>query len=88
MTLYLTDRPDLCIINVGKSVWIHYALRRRLAEKKPVIWYFEGTCYLFVEEGVYEVPDKCHQFEVFVWTLVDSDSSKDGILSCRTPAAL
>ncbi|KAF8627245.1 hypothetical protein AX15_004464 [Amanita polypyramis BW_CC] len=60
---------------IGKSVWIYYALRRRLAERKPVIWYYLKTRYLFVEEGVYEVPDKFHDFEVFVWTLVDSDAS-------------
>ena len=79
MSLYLTDRPDLCIINTGKSIWIYYALRRRLAERKPVIWYFRKTRYLFVEEGVYKVPDKFHDFEVFVWTLVDSDDAKDGV---------
>jgi hypothetical protein len=32
-----------------------------------------------VEEGVYEVPDKFHDFEFFVWTLVDSDDAKDGV---------
>ena len=32
-----------------------------------------------MEEGVYEVPDKFHDFEVFVWTLVDSDDAKDGV---------
>ena len=32
-------------------------------------------CYLFVEEGVYAVPDKfdTSYFRDFVWTLVDSD---------------
>src|SRR5271154_347405 len=79
MSLYLTDRPDLCIINVGKSIWIYYALRRRLAERKPVIWYFHSTRYLFVEEGVYKVPDRFHAFKVFVWTLVDSDEAQDGV---------
>jgi hypothetical protein len=73
MSLYLTDRPDLCIINVGKSIWIYYALRRRLAERKPVIWYYRKARYLFVEEGVYQVPEEFHDFETFVWTLVDSD---------------
>lgn len=77
MSLCLTDRPDLCIVNVGKSVWIYYALRRRLAERKPVIWYLRQTRYLFVEEGVYKVPEDFHDFKVFVWTLVDSDTAKD-----------
>lgn len=70
-----------CIARKGKSVWIYYALRRRLAERKPVIWYLEHTCYLFVEEGVYEVPRgfKPSRFQVFVWTLVDSDEAVDGV---------
>ncbi|KAF8624106.1 hypothetical protein AX15_006042, partial [Amanita polypyramis BW_CC] len=34
------------------------------------------THYLFVEEGVYEVPDKFQNFKVFVWTLVDSDHAE------------
>ncbi|KAK2462507.1 hypothetical protein APHAL10511_005477 [Amanita phalloides] len=66
---------------IGKSVWIYYALRRRLAERKPVIWYLDQTRYLFVEEGVYKVPDefKASHFQVFIWTLVDSDEAKDGV---------
>jgi hypothetical protein len=44
-------------------------------ERKPVIWYLDQTRYLFVEEGVYKVPDefkelfKASHFQVFVWTL-------------------
>ncbi|KAK2464479.1 hypothetical protein APHAL10511_003458 [Amanita phalloides] len=30
---------------IGKSIWIYYALRRRLAERKPVIWYYRKTRY-------------------------------------------
>lgn len=65
----------------GKSVWVYYVLRRRLAEKKPVIWYQEGSCYLFVEEGVYQAPDRfpSNYFHKFVWTVVDSDESKEGV---------
>lgn len=65
----------------GKSIWIYYALRRRLAEKKPVIWYRDHSCFLFVEEGVYEVPSgfKSSSFRVFVWTLVDSDEAAEGV---------
>ena len=43
-------------LHKGKSVWVYYALRRCLAESKPVIWYYCGACYLFVEEGVYRCP--------------------------------
>ena len=65
-------------LHKGKSVWVYYALRRCLAESKPVIWYYCGACYLFVE-GVYRMPT---YFEIqgFVWTLVDSDSSSEGAL--------
>ncbi|PFH47854.1 hypothetical protein AMATHDRAFT_151083 [Amanita thiersii Skay4041] len=65
---------------IGKSIWIYYALRRRLAEKKSVIWYYEGTRYLFVEEGVYKVPDGFRRFKSLVWTLVDSGNAKDEVL--------
>jgi hypothetical protein len=65
----------------GKSFWIYYALRRRLAERKPVIWYLGGKCYLFVDEGVYQIPRDfpTFSFKTFVWTFVDSDQSKDGV---------
>ena len=55
MSLHLKSRPTL---RAGKSVWIYYALRRFLAERKPVIWYMDQTRYLFVEESVYKVPDE------------------------------
>jgi len=63
---------------IGKSVWILYALRRRLAERKPVIWYYMKTCYLFIEDGGYlMLPNflQCH-FKAVVWTLADSDSNQ------------
>jgi hypothetical protein len=65
----------------GKSVWIYYALRRRLAERKPVILYYQQRCYLFVDEGVYETPYGFPPgyFKTFVWTLVDSDANKEGV---------
>jgi hypothetical protein len=39
----------------GKSVWIYYALRRRLAERQPVMLYYQGMRLLFVDEGVFEI---------------------------------
>jgi hypothetical protein len=62
-------------------MWVYYALHRRLAEMKPVIWFREQSCFLFVQEGVYEVPRsfKPSYFQTFVWTLVDSDEAMDGI---------
>lgn len=59
---------------IGKRVWLYYVLLKCLAEKRPVIWHYLKTPYIFVEEGVYCV---CTNFlEVYfkstVWTLVDS----------------
>jgi len=67
----------------GKSFWIYYALRRYLAERKPVIWLLQGIAYFFIGEGVYVVPKNFPPgaFKCFVRTLVDSDESKDGIPS-------
>ena len=66
-------------MRAGKSIWIYYALRRRLAKREPVIWYHYQKRYLFVEEGVYKVPDDFQEFRVSVWTLVDPDYAKDGV---------
>jgi hypothetical protein len=65
----------------GKSVWIYYALRRYLAEQKPVIWYRNRRCYLFVDEGVYQAPPDypASGFSIFVRTLIDSDESGPGV---------
>ena len=65
----------------GKSYWALYALRRRLAEKKPVMWYSGSRLFLFVEEGVYESPERprLDLFRTLVWTLVDSDQAKEGV---------
>jgi RHS (Retrotransposon Hot Spot) family protein len=59
----------------GKSWWIFYALFRRFIDKQPVIWYRRKQCYLFVEDGVFRVPDNFNMdfFKTFIWTLVDSD---------------
>src|SRR6266571_5811755 len=70
---------DLTAIEIywlkGKSYWVLYALRRRLAEGKPVIWYRASTRFLFVNEGVYETPKDflSTDLNTRVWTLVDSD---------------
>lgn len=55
-------------MRAGKSIWIYYALRRRLAKMEPVIWYHYKKRYLFVEEGIYKVPDDFQEFRVSVWT--------------------
>ena len=65
----------------GKSVFLLYMLRRRCAEKKPVIWYDGRDGYIFVDDGVYKMaPDfQINEFKIFVWTLVDSDQAPDGV---------
>ena len=53
-------------------------LCRRLAEKKPVLWYHDSRLYLFVSNGVYESPKNISSalFRTRVWTLVDVDNDK------------
>ena len=48
---------------------------------KPFIWSYRANYYLFVDEGVYMLPpDWNHDdFRCIVWTLVDSDESKEGV---------
>ncbi|KAH8994357.1 hypothetical protein EDB86DRAFT_2926188 [Lactarius hatsudake] len=77
-SVVITGQPG-----IGKSYWVQYALRRRLAEGKPVMWYRDSRQYLFVEEGVYEVPQYCPStdFKTLVWTLVDADECPNGIPS-------
>jgi len=74
----LTGQPG-----VGKSVWIWYAARRRMAAKEPFLIYYGSKLRLFVEEGVYDVPYgwKNDDFQYFMWTFVDSDESPEGIPS-------
>ena len=62
------------ILRLGKSVWRWYALRMCCAQRKPVIWYSNDTCWLFVEEGVFRQPTTFDAlcYETVVWTLVDS----------------
>ena len=53
-------------------------LCRRLAEKKPVLWYRDSRLYLFISNGVYESPTNISStsFRARVWTLVDVDSDQ------------
>ncbi len=70
----------LTCMRKGKSVWIYYALCRRLVDRKSVIWYRNQACYLFSKEGVFRSPTDFPStgFRFFVWTLVDSDQSSEG----------
>ena len=74
-------------LHKGKSVWVYYALRRCLAERRPVILYFKQRCHLFVEEGVYEMSDDFQRAELksFTWTLVDCDEAQEGVPTYLVP---
>ncbi|KAI0255603.1 hypothetical protein BJV78DRAFT_1119377 [Lactifluus subvellereus] len=71
-SVIITGQPG-----IGKTYWIRYALRRRLAEQKSVIWYREQRCFLFAEDGVFVAPSnhRISKFKTFVWTLADSDDT-------------
>jgi hypothetical protein len=69
------------IVDEGKSVSLVYILRRRCAERKPVIWFDGLRGYIFVDDGVYKMAPDFHdnEFKIFVWTLVDSDQAPGGV---------
>jgi hypothetical protein len=60
----------------GKSVFQFYAARRFCAERKPFIW-FDEQLFLFLEDGVYEIPNNYPRdgFKFRIRTLVDSDNA-------------
>jgi hypothetical protein len=66
------------------------ALRRRIGERKPVIWLLKEQYHLFVEEGVYKMPDEFQDifFKTFVWTLVDDDALDNGIPQYLIPSSM
>ncbi|KAM6496569.1 hypothetical protein JOM56_007042 [Amanita muscaria] len=73
--LVITGQPG-----IGKSLWRWYALRRCCAQKKPVIFYSNDTCWLFVEEGVFKQPTSFQPqcYNTVIWTLVDSVDAPSG----------
>ncbi|KAF8265132.1 hypothetical protein EI94DRAFT_1831410 [Lactarius quietus] len=73
-----TDAPAVIVTGqpgIGKSCWLRYALCRRLAQKKPTIWYRGHNLLLFVTEGVYMTDSTygCTEYCTRVWTLVDAE---------------
>jgi hypothetical protein len=74
----------------GKSYWVYYAVRRRLGEGMPFVWYRNDRCFLFVEEGVFvrNLQDvDVSAFVPFLWTFVDADNSSSGIPSVFADSA-
>ena len=65
------------LILKGKSQWILYAVRRRLGEARPFLWYIAKEWHLFVEAGVFRFPGPLEPelFAPFMWAFVDADDS-------------
>ena len=82
---FSTQHPK--IAHQGKSLWIYYAARRRLAEQKPFIWFYAARYYLFVQEGVYGLPTDWEHFDFryIMWTLVDLKQSSTGVPEYLVP---
>lgn len=75
-SVVITGQPG-----IGKSVWLYYALRRCLAERRPVILRYGIRPLLFVDDGVYYMRgafDLVHYKRV-LWTLVDADEDPAGV---------
>ncbi|KAF9515072.1 hypothetical protein BS47DRAFT_1381617 [Hydnum rufescens UP504] len=68
---------------IGKSLWVWYAARRRMAAREPLILYYGSKLCLFVEGGVYDLPDgwENDDFRYFIWAFIDSDEHSQGIPS-------
>lgn len=81
--VFLTTVSSSNTARKGKSLWINYAVRRRLGEAKPFIWYCADRGFLFVEEGVFykRLDDLPDSFTRYLWTFVDVDESPDNIPS-------
>ena len=65
------------LIQTGKTLWIFYAMCRRLGESKPFLWYHSKRWYLFAEGGVFECPKPLDTafFTPYLWAFVDSSDS-------------
>ncbi|KAF8524690.1 hypothetical protein BU17DRAFT_42824 [Hysterangium stoloniferum] len=58
---------------IGKTRWIHYALRYCLGEKQPVVWCRFNKCYFFSESGVDIIDPVLHRSGAkHTWCFVDS----------------
>jgi hypothetical protein len=65
-------------------------VRRRLGEQKPFLWYLDGVCFLFVEDGVFQQDVNsvsANDFAPFLWAIIDADGHLPGVhekLLCDT----
>jgi hypothetical protein len=61
---------------------VTYAVRRRLGEQKPFLWYRGGVCFLFVEDGVFQQDVNsvsADDFAPFLWVFIDGDACSTGV---------
>ena len=59
-----------------------YAVRRRLGEQEPFLWYQDGNCFLFIKDGVYQQSFEnvnASDFMPFLWAFFDADGRESGI---------
>jgi hypothetical protein len=79
-------KPPIVVITgqpgIGKTIWIYYALRRRLAQRLPSILYVGGGIYYrIVQSGVYihkGTKDFWRKAPEPLWCFVDSAYAPDG----------
>ncbi|KAL5527001.1 hypothetical protein ACEPAF_8730 [Sanghuangporus sanghuang] len=81
-------RPAVIITGqpgIGKTVWIQYALRRCIGERRPVMLMTNTRYLFFSESGVEKLPSDAEIFDEqkpineTPWCLIDSTSSPKGI---------
>jgi hypothetical protein len=63
---------NYCLVCAGKSLWIHYALRRCLGEKQATIWYLSGKFYYFSDTLEIFDPTTHTLHPPHTWCFVDS----------------
>lgn len=70
----------------GKTTWILYAIRRRLGEAEPFLWYSGMQRYLFVQDGVFEIFDlfDLTLFAPYIWVFIDVNDTPSDLLAALT----
>lgn len=85
-SIFLSIFALITLFDLGKSIWIHYGIRRWLGLSLPTIWYQKDGIFLFDKFGVskvhdlFAVPESC-------WCFIDSSESTEGIPSRMTSAS-
>jgi hypothetical protein len=65
---------------VGKTMWIHYLVRRCVGEERPVALYLHRQCYRLSKSGVHIIEqDFLSRVPEPMWCIIDSAESPTGI---------